>query len=307
MPRVSVVIPAYNAEAYLDETLASVREQSYDDWEAVVADDGSSDRTAEIAESFGDRVTVVRGASNEGPAAARNRALAAASGELVAFLDADDLWAAGYLSRMTQLYDDERRGEKVGIVACDARVLGAGGFLAETYLQLMRAPREVTVASMLVSNTIFVSGAVVPRAVVDEAGGFCAELFGTEDYDLWLRILELGHRAVTTREALSIYRLRGGSVSTSSTRMAQSFQLTYKRALERGRLTPREQRIARRQLRLQRALEQAVTLVSARSWARLALSLPLLIRVAAENPDRWPAAARLVTGRASPLSQIAKS
>jgi glycosyltransferase involved in cell wall biosynthesis len=307
MPRVSVVVPAYNAEAYLAETLASVREQSYDDWEVVVADDGSTDRTVEIAESLGERFVVARGASNEGPAAARNRALAAASGELVAFLDADDLWAPGFLTRMTQLYDDERDRGRVGIVACDARLLGADGFRAETYMELMRVPDEVTVAGMLVTNAIFVSGALAPRAVVDEAGGFSPELFGTEDYDLWLRILELGYRVASTRETLSVYRLRRGSVSTSSARMARSFQLTYERALARGRLTPREKRIARRQLRLQCALERTVTLLADRSWARLALNLPLLLRVAAENPDRWPVAARLLTGRASPLSQIAKS
>ena len=75
MPRVSVIIPAYNAEAFLPETLASVEAQTYDDWEVVVADDASTDRTAEVVESRGGRFRVVRSEVNDGPAGARNRAL----------------------------------------------------------------------------------------------------------------------------------------------------------------------------------------------------------------------------------------
>ena len=85
MPRVTVVIPAYNAETFLPETLDSVEAQTYHDWEVVVADDASGDRTAEVVESRGGRFRAVRSEVNEGPAGARNRALREASGELVAF------------------------------------------------------------------------------------------------------------------------------------------------------------------------------------------------------------------------------
>ena len=306
MSRVTVVIPAYNAEPFLPAALESIASQSYDDWDVVVADDASTDRTSTIVEEHGARFRVVRSEVNEGPAGARNRALAQASGELVVFLDADDRVLPRYLDRMVELYDDNCvRGVGVGIVSCDAELLAPDGAHAQSYMEVSGFPGEVTIGAMLVSNLV-PPGSMIRRSLVDEVGEFCTELFGTEDYDLWLRILELGYRVASTREVLSVYRLRGGSVSTSSTGMARSAQLTYRRALERGRLTAREQRIARRQLRLQRALERAVTLVSDRSWARLTLSLPLLIRVAIENPDRWPAAVRLLTGRASPLSQIAK-
>jgi hypothetical protein len=147
--------------------------------------------------------------------------------------------------------------------------------------------------------------------LVDEAGGFCPEIFGTEDYDLWLRILELGYPAVALREALTVYRLRSASVSANLPRMARSLQLTYRRALERGTLTPRQERIARRQLRLQRALEQVGELMSERRAgqrpvSRLVRNVPLFLRVAAENPDRWLATVRVLAGRGSPLSQVVK-
>lgn len=311
MPRVSVIIPAYNAQEYLAETLATVEAQTYRDWEVVVADDGSTDGTVAVAEAFGYGFKVLRGAANQGPAAARNRALRAATGDLLAFLDADDLWLPPYLERMVQLYDDaSAQGLRPGVLTCDARVLGPDGYFRETYWELMGFPADVTLERMLVSNPIF-GGALSPRAVVDDAGGFCPELFGTEDYDLWLRLVELGYAVVAGREALTVYRLRTASVSANLARMARSLQLTYRRALDRGRLTPRQRRIALRQLRLQRALEQVGLLRSerragGRPLARLLRHVPLFIRVAAENPDRWQVAVRALAGRGSPLSQVAK-
>jgi len=314
VPHVSIVIPAYNAEQYLGETLASIRAQTYDDWEIVVADDGSTDRTIEIAESFGfgARLRVVpRTGEIRGPAPARNRAIAAATGELVAFLDADDLWLPTYLERMVTLVDEGRaKGLRVGIATSDARLLGPEGFLPKTFWQLQGAPRNGNLARMLVANRILVTS-VSTREAIDEAGGYCVDLFGPEDYDLWLRILELGYRVVETSEALTVYRLTPASVSTDLARMARSLQVTYERALERGRLTPRETRVARRQLRLQRALEQVGLIVAERRAGRsvargAARSAPLFLRVAVENPDRWLPTIKILTGRGSPLSQVGK-
>jgi glycosyltransferase involved in cell wall biosynthesis len=312
VPRVTVIIPAFNASAYIAETLRSLHAQTYDDWEAVVADDASTDGTDEQAEAFGDRVRVLRTSVNEGPAAARNRAIAASSGELLAFLDADDLWRPDYLERQARLHDESRgRGVRVGIVACNAALLVHGGLLPQTYMEVMGFPPEVTLTTLLRANSIF-GGAVAPRAVVAEAGGFCPDIVGTEDYDLWLRILELGYRVVATREPIAVYRLGAPSVSGSLGRMSRAWQLTYRRALERGNLTPRQRRIAQRQLRLQRALEEFDAIRTARrdgrrAYARLARDAPLFGLVAAENPNRWFHGARLGLGRGSPLSAVTKS
>ena len=311
MPRVSVVIPAYNAEPFLSETLASVEAQTYDDWEVVVADDASTDRTAEIVETLGSRFRIVRSQVNEGPAGARNRALRETSCELVSFLDADDLLLPTYLERMVRLHDDEiADGITVGIASCNARLLGPEGYYEQTYMELSGSRGEATLGSMLVSNSVF-GGALTRRALIDDVGGFCPELFGTEDYDLWLRILERGFALVSTREPLYIYRLRPGSVSSSLPRMARSLQRTYERALERGALTARERRIATRQLRLQRALEQVGLAMADRhagrsTRSRVARHLPLFLRVAIENPRRWAPAIRTLAGRGSPLAQVGK-
>ena len=171
MPRVSVIIPAFNAEKHIEEALRSVQSQTYDDWEIVVCDDCSTDGTTEVVRGFGDRVTLVRTGANSGPAAARNLAIAHSSGELLAFLDADDYWLPTYLERLVSLYDSGGVGSgRVGIVACNAVVLRADGLRPETYMDIVRFPREVTLRRLLQANPIF-SGALVPRSAVDEVGG----------------------------------------------------------------------------------------------------------------------------------------
>src|SRR5215208_6041734 len=97
MPRVSVIMPAFNAHEHIVATLRSVQSQTYGDWEVVIGDDCSTDETVAIAQQFDDRFKVVLGAENAGPATARNRALKEANGELLAFLDADDLWLPDFL------------------------------------------------------------------------------------------------------------------------------------------------------------------------------------------------------------------
>ena len=230
----------------------------------------------------------------------------------MALLDADDLWLPGYLERMVRSFDESRaRGLRVGIVTCNSRILGPKGYLSQTFMDVQGFPDDVTVGEMLRMNRIS-AVALFPRALLDEVGVFCPEIFGTEDYDLWLRIIELGYRVVVVREPLAIYRLAEGSVSTNVARMARAQMLTYERALARGRLTPHDRRAARRQHRLQRALEQVGLVIverraGGRPYARIARNIPLFLRVVLENPDRWGVAVRALAGRASsPLGQLAR-
>jgi len=209
MPRVSIIIPAFNAEEHLEQALRSVREQTYADWEIVVCDDCSTDATSELARGCGDRVKLVHTEANSGPAAARNLAIEHSSGELLAFLDSDDYWLPTYLDRLVSLYDaaQAEHGD-VGIVASNASLLQEGRRRPETQMDVIHFPAEVTLRRLLRANP-FVS-VIAPRAVVDEVGGFCPELIRAQDFDLWIRIVEAGYRVVSTREALMMRRIRSG-------------------------------------------------------------------------------------------------
>jgi glycosyltransferase involved in cell wall biosynthesis len=299
--RVSVIIPAFNAEAHLEETLRSVRSQSYEDWEIVLADDGSSDRTVEIAQAFGDVVKLVRNTDERGVAAARNTSVAASTGELLAFLDADDYWLKGYLEEQVRVFDEaDARLGRIGLVTCDARVLSQNGFLSRTYQEAVGCPDEVDLRRLLVSNPIFVS-ALTTREAYERAGGFSTELSGAADHDLWIRIVELGYRVVVSPSVLAVYRLRASSMSTDAVGMAADERRVYERALERGNLTAKEVRTVERALRRRRAVERIST-SDGIDLTRTVRALPLLARVVAENPRGWRSIPRLLRRGRNALS-----
>lgn len=295
-PRVSVIIPAYNASSHLAETLESVYAQTVTEWEVVVCDDGSSDDTAAIASAFGDRIRVVRNARNEGLAAARNRAIAASRGSLLALLDADDVWLPTYLERQLQLLDACAQPETVGIVSCNAYLRDSNGMLQGTYADRFGYAENVGIEQLLDISPIFIS-VVIPRPAFERIGLFATDLRSCEDLDAWIRLVEQGCRVISTREPLAIYRLSPGQLSAQPVKMAQARQAVYRRALARGRLSSAQRRLAERAIRRERAIEAAASLfgdLRAGRRPRLGPSqLGLLLRVVAENPARWRRWARL--------------
>jgi cellulose synthase/poly-beta-1,6-N-acetylglucosamine synthase-like glycosyltransferase len=294
MPRVSVITPAHEAGRYLLATIESVLAQTYPDWEMIVADDASADNTAAVVRDLGDeRVRVVRAERNRGPAGARNLAIEHANGELLVFLDADDCLLPSYLETMVGLYDaEQKRCADVGIVACDATILGPTGERPQSYQALHGFPHGASMTDMLRGNAVFVC-ALCPRAVVEALGGFSDECRGSEDHDLWLRILGSGRRIVATRESLVLYNDAGSGLSRDPAGMARTTQATYRRALERGGLTREQRRIALGHLRVARAA-QAVAEISAKRRpgghvpVRDTLAaLPVFVLAALSNPGRW--------------------
>jgi glycosyltransferase involved in cell wall biosynthesis len=274
--------------------------QTYTDWEIIVADDGSTDDTARLATDADERVRVVKTPGRSGPAAARNTALAHATGELVAFLDADDLLLPRFLERQIALYDERsaRSGPPVGLVACNALLRTPDGNLPITYFEQFRSPpvEPLTLERVIERNCIYVS-TVVPRALGESLGWFAPELFGTEDHDLWIRIMETGGRVVVNPEVLAVYRLSAGSVSSKVSNQAANNQLTYTRALARGRLSARQARVAKKALRYSRAMEAVAGAWMDRDARRLVRSVPVVIWVALTNPRHWGEWWRELRGR----------
>lgn len=306
MPRVSVITPTHDSADTVAAAMSSVRAQTFGDWEHVVVDDASLDDTAELVERAGrsePRVRLVRSPANVGPALARNMGLADASGELVAFLDADDRLLPGYLSELVGLLDAAwAAGRRVGIVSCNAYLEGPEGRLPELYDDRYGDPNGAALTDLLRGNSVFIAS-LCPREAVDRAGGFSAECWGSEDHDLWLRILELGYEIVATRTPLVIYSLGENSISANAEGMARTTQATYRRALERGKLDMSQRRLARGSLRTARAAEAFERLARERN-ARgrppvgdLVRALPLLALAAATQPGRWRHWARLLVTR----------
>jgi glycosyltransferase involved in cell wall biosynthesis len=252
VPRVSVLIPAYNAERHLGRALESVAAQTYADWEAIVVDDGSTDATSSIAQGFPDeRIVSARSPVNQGLAATRNLALARAQGDLVALLDSDDAWLPTYLEEQVALHD----ATGAAIVCCDAYLERDGHRLPERYGDRFGRPSDhVDVVELVRTNPIFIS-VVLTRSVVDEVGRFDERLRSVEDLDLWLRIVERGYRVAYNPHALVVYHLASGTLSTDVLRMTRSRQRVYRNLLRRRRLTSAQRRVVWRALAVQRGAE----------------------------------------------------
>ncbi|MGD2098431.1 MAG: glycosyltransferase [Desulfobacterales bacterium] len=181
-PLVSVIIPTYNRGWIVAEAIESVLAQDFSDYELIVVDDGSDDRTPEILEAYGDKITII-GQANRGVSAARNRGIAAAAGRLIAFLDSDDLWLPQKLSVQVNFFAEnpdavicqtEERWERNGVrVNPKKRHLKFSGMIFERSLALC-----------LVSP----SAVMIKKRLFDTVGAFDEDLPACEDYDLWLRI-----------------------------------------------------------------------------------------------------------------------
>jgi Glycosyl transferase family 2 len=202
---VSVVIPAYDREHELPAALDSVARQSVRAAEVVVVDDGSSDRTGEVAAQHGARV--VRHPANRGVSAARNSGVEAAGHDWIAFLDSDDVWLPGHLERLWGLRDGHVLVAAAGLwVRRPGREHHLWGVPGRRP-RLMRDP-----ASLVHDNVIPLSAAMVHRPAFSAVGGFNERLRHAEDLDLWLRLLEDG-TALLSPDVGVVYRIHPGQAT----------------------------------------------------------------------------------------------
>jgi glycosyltransferase involved in cell wall biosynthesis len=205
MPAISVVVPLFNKERYIRRCLESICRQTMPDFEAVVVDDGSSDRSPDMAEAIADpRIRVIR-QENRGEGGARNRGIQEARGELIAFLDADDEWLPGFLEAITDL---RRTYPEAGILATGYRRYRNGSWDMETTLagpssghrRLIRNYHSLA----LRGNPVCSSNTAIPQRVLAEIGGFPeGEPYGA-DRDLWVRVT-LKYPVAYDVRILSIY------------------------------------------------------------------------------------------------------
>ena len=192
LPTVSVIIPCYNAGAYLARVLDAVFAQTYPAKliEIAIVDDGSTDNSHEIALRYADRddrIQVLHQA-NAGVGAARNRGIRATEGELVAFLDADDIWVPTKLSEQVAVYQAD---PEVGLIHCGCRFVDANGDALSNYSRTSRTDAGDILLEYFCDFFLITSAVVVPRRCLDKVGLFEVRdnLAMAEDHDLFLRLL----------------------------------------------------------------------------------------------------------------------
>jgi GT2 family glycosyltransferase len=241
-PRVSVVTPAYNAETSVGAAVSSTLWQTYSDLEVVVVDDGSTDATGAIAGSFPEPVRVVR-QENAGVAEARNRGIAEASGELIAFCDADDVLLPEHLEALVEIYDREG-----GIATSNCYWLFPGGLDASRQRYKGGFPSGERQRLAILEQNFVSTMSLFPRALVDELGPFDVGLRLAEDWDFWLRAIFAGHRVALQRRPLALYRWGSTGLSADREAMDRHVEAVLRKAELRTDLTDVERRYLQRRL-----------------------------------------------------------
>jgi glycosyltransferase involved in cell wall biosynthesis len=219
MPIVSVIMPAFNAAAYIHVAIRSVLQQTVRDLELIVVDDGSRDDTAGVVARFAaaDRRVRLATQANAGPGPARNTAFRASSGRYIAFLDSDDEWAPAFLAR--QLAVLERRPD-VAVVFGNAWNRG-GPRDGQPARSRATDDRVIGLADLLADENLHFIMAVFRREVMTVTGGFDPGFLTSEEYEMWLRAALSGFAFVRNGEPLGWYACRPDSLSASEERMLE--------------------------------------------------------------------------------------
>lgn len=225
-PSVSVVIPAHNHARYLAEAIDSVLAQTQPAADVTVVDDGSTDDTPQVLASYAGRLRAVR-QPNRGVSAARNAGAAHACGELVAFLDADDVWLPEKLAAQAALFASR---PSLGLVHCAVEEVDADGRTLRVRADGLEG--RVAEEMLLFRRAVILgggSGAVVSRAAFDAAGGFDESLGTSADWDLHHRVARRAEVGFVPRVLLR-YRVHGANMHADVARTAREMQAAYAKA-----------------------------------------------------------------------------
>ena len=210
---VSIITPVYNAELFLEDTVKSVLEQTYQDWEMILIDDCSSDRSRDIISKLAlidDRIVPIYSEINEGVAKSRNKGIEKAKGRYIAFLDSDDLWKPNKLEEQVKFMkskDIEFSFTRYEFIDEDGNSFG----------KVISVPNKVTYNELLKYNCI---GCLTVMLDIDKIGKIEMPTLKHEDFITWLSILKNDIDAYGINESLAFYRKRTGSISENKIKSA---------------------------------------------------------------------------------------
>ncbi|WP_434222722.1 glycosyltransferase family 2 protein [Limnospira platensis CENA597] len=230
----SVIIPVYNCDRFLGEAIDSVLIQTYQDYEIIVIDDGSTDETSQVVASLGHKIRYFH-QENQGSAVARNLGIQQAEGELIAFLDADDFWLLPEkLAQQVSLFDQQ---PNLAMVQTGWRIVDE---LSNPIIDVepWHQVPELTLESWLMYKPVKTSGLLVTKNSLANAGGFDGELRQSHDVDLVLRLALMGCQATWWPQVAVGYRRYGGNTTRNAKTQADCVVRVLDKFFAHGDLPP---------------------------------------------------------------------
>lgn len=234
MPTISVIIPVYNGQKTIKETIQSVLNQTFADWELIIVNDGSQDATLEIINSINDYRIKVFSYSNAGVSSSRNRGLDQARGEFISFLDADDLWTPDKLKE--QLKALQENPQSALAYSWTSWIDQSG--------QLLRQGGHITVNGRVYDKLLvrdFIesgSNPLIRKQALDKVGGFDCSITHGEDWEMWLRLAacyefvavsfpQVLYRVYPESASFDVLKMETGSLQIIERAFAQKPEIAY--------------------------------------------------------------------------------
>jgi glycosyltransferase involved in cell wall biosynthesis len=230
MPKVSVIIPAYNQAKYLEDALNSVRNQTFGDWECIIVNDGSTDNTEEITKKYVKRDSRFKYIyqENKGLAGARNAGLKHAEGDFIQFLDSDDLLVSTKLDKQISVLGSD---SEVDAVFCDSIEFWGEGYPNSEKTNIRKfGPWEDPLKHFITASTFPIHSFLIKRAVFNQQK-FVESFRANEDRFFWSCYCLNGGKFKYIPEALIYRRLRKESMSMNSSNMVPAFVLYYQKII----------------------------------------------------------------------------
>jgi teichuronic acid biosynthesis glycosyltransferase TuaG len=217
-PKFSIITATYNSEKFIEETYASILKQTVSDWEWIVTDDFSSDKTRDILQNLAKddyRIKLIFNKNNLGAGLSRNQSIINSNGQFLAFLDSDDLWRPCKLEKQRSFMLQNNAGI---CITCETVISEDGSPTGRTID--LYAPKTINYFDLLSKRAVFgCSSVMVDRSIIDSEI-IMPELRTGQDYVTWLGLLKIGHNAVLLREPLTSYRLVSNSISKNKIKKA---------------------------------------------------------------------------------------
>ncbi len=285
---VSVVMNCHNSARFLSEAIDSVFAQTYRNWEIIFWDNLSTDGSGDIAQCYDDRLRYFRGEQFVSLGTARNLALEKCRGELVAFLDCDDLWAP---EKLEVQVNAAREHPEAGLFFSDSYFIDSGGQVVRRGLESLdwgplEDPGDNGFRELLLQGCfVDIETALVRKAVLEEIGGFDPRYTHVEDYDMWLRIARR-HRIHGIRAPLARWRIHEGQYSQTHSRDAFREQVLLSRGMLRDDSLSRDMKAHVKTRFILQTLAACRSLFRERRFLRLMLTGLFLFRFPLHLPMR---------------------
>ena len=222
--KVSIITPSWNSEKYIEKTIESVQKQTYMNWEMIVVDDCSTDRTVEIVEKISKedpRVRIIRQEINGGAAKARNRSLCEATGRYIAYLDADDIWKSTKLEKQVEFM----KAHHCGFSCASYEVIDDEGRALNKEVHMLPS---VDYVGFLTNNLLQTVGIMVDTSIIDKKYLVMPDIRRRQDAATWLQVLKAGYKCYGIDEVLAEYRRAENSLSSNKVKAVKGVWNLYR-------------------------------------------------------------------------------